>query len=152
MSPNSENFEQLRRLLVLKRYEQPPPRYFHDFSNQVIARIRLGEGRGRSAPCMEALQREASRLLRMWTAFAAKPFAAGAFGLAMSALLITGVLYSERSNVQRMVLVQSTESSGFTSEEIAAAMAANHPLRGKRAPREPSSTDPVPAAPLDDRW
>jgi hypothetical protein len=152
MNPDSENFEQLRRLLKLKRYEQPPPRYFHDFSNQVIARISLGEAREHRAPFMETLLSEASRWQRIWTAFAAKPFAAGGFGLAMSALLITGMVYSERSNAHPMALVQNTESSGFTPEEIAVAMAADHPLRTKRPAHEASSTDPVAAAPLDDRW
>ena len=40
-----ENFDSLEKLLRLKRYEQPPPRYFNEFSGRVISSIQAGEGR-----------------------------------------------------------------------------------------------------------
>ena len=43
MLPEQENLEVLRRLLALKRHEQPPPGYFHELHNRIIWRLRAGE-------------------------------------------------------------------------------------------------------------
>lgn len=149
MSRNAENFEQLLRLLKLKRYEQPAPRYFNHFSSQIIARIKLGE-RGDSDAAPGWMLWEAAWLQRIWAAFEVKPVLAGAFGLAICATLTTGVLYSGRTGVQALAVVPDTDSSGFSSQEVAAAMAANHPLLVKPVAFEPSSTDPITAGPFTD--
>src|SRR5215467_7319885 len=94
MNPEQENFAELRRLLVIKRYEQPPPRFFNDFSRQVIARIRAGERAEESI--VERLGWEAPWLRRIWSAFENKPLLAGAFGVAVCSLLVSGIIYSER--------------------------------------------------------
>jgi hypothetical protein len=144
MSQDTENFEQLRRLLKLKHYEQPPPRFFHDFSDQVIARIRHGE-RGHGDDFIERLLWDAPWLQRILAAFEAKPALAGAFGVAVCALLITGVVFSEKTDVQPVALIPVTESHVDSTPEVANAMAANHPLLAKPAAFEASSTSPIPA-------
>jgi hypothetical protein len=45
MDSSPDNFDSLEKLLRLKRYEQPPPRYFSGFSGRVISRIEAGEAR-----------------------------------------------------------------------------------------------------------
>jgi hypothetical protein len=97
MSQDSQDFGSLRRLLAIKRHEQPPPGYFNGFSRQVIARIKAGE---RGAEGGLDLFWDAPWLQRLWTALETKPVMAGAFGAAFCALLIGGVIYSEKSDVQ----------------------------------------------------
>jgi hypothetical protein len=98
MNQDSQDFEQLRRLLALKRYEQPPPGYFNDFSRQVIARIEAGDRAQEGV--LDRLFWEAPWLQRLWAAIETKPVLAGAFGVAVCALLVGGVLYSENTAVQ----------------------------------------------------
>lgn len=45
MHSPSDNTDSVQKILRLKRYEQPPPRYFNEFSGKVIARLERGEGR-----------------------------------------------------------------------------------------------------------
>jgi hypothetical protein len=104
MSQESENFEPLRRLLALKRHEQPPPGYFNDFSRQVILRIKAGE-RGEQANLIERLLAEAPWIQRLWQALEARPILAGACGVAVCGLMLTGVLYSDTSDIPQVVLV-----------------------------------------------
>ena len=85
MNPDSEQFEQLRKLLSLKRHEQPPPGYFHAFSGEVVARIKAGD-QGENGPAW---------LRKLWSLFETKPMLTGAFGAAVCALVISGVVYSE---------------------------------------------------------
>ncbi len=93
MNPEPEEFRDLRRLLALKRHEQPPPGYFERFSGMVLARIRTGERAedslwehfGFSIPWLE----------RLWANLESKPALAGAFGLGVCGLLVAGLAFSE---------------------------------------------------------
>lgn len=88
MDPDSQNFDSLRRLLALKRHEIPPPGYFNRFSRDVMARIKAGETGGEASF-------ELPFLRRLFALFDVKPVAAGAFGMAMCALLISSVIATE---------------------------------------------------------
>jgi len=143
MNQDTENFEQLRRLLKLKRYEQPPPGYFYAFSSRVIARIKQGE-RAEDSAVIGRLLWEAPWLQRIWAAFEAKPALAGAIGLMMCGMLITGLIYSETADVEPVALIPAAPSVPY-SPEVANAVVADHPLLAKPAPFETPSTEPVAA-------
>lgn len=110
MSEDTENIEQLRRLLALKRHEQPPPGYFNKFSRQVILRIQAGE-RGEGTSIFDRFTWEASWLQRIWAALETNPILAGAFGVALCALLISGVVYSDKGEVASGTLAPSIDTA-----------------------------------------
>ncbi len=95
MNPEQENFEALRRVLALKRHEQPPPGFFNDFSQQVISRLRAGE-KPEEVGFWEQFFEQAPWLHRIWTVFETKPLFAGAFGIVFSGLLISAAIYSAK--------------------------------------------------------
>ncbi len=93
MSPVPDDFEQLRRLLALKRYEQPPPGYFHGFSREVIVRIKAGElSESETSGWSFGV---GSLFQRVWTTLDARPVLAGAFGVAVCGFFVVGALLSD---------------------------------------------------------
>lgn len=88
MNPDSEQFEQLKKLLALKQHEQPPPGYFDRFSGQVISRIKAGE-QGEDGLAW---------LRKLWSVFETKPMLTGAFGAAVCALVISGIFRADDTN------------------------------------------------------
>jgi hypothetical protein len=151
MSQESQDFESLRRLLALKRHEQPPPGYFHNFSSEVIARIKAGEGAHENV--LERMFWEAPWLQRLWTALETKPIMAGAFGTAVCALLVAGVFYSEKPDGQPLVSSFATEPA-ISHVEVANIGLPSDPSLGDftRFPSQgtlgDSMTPPSPAADL----
>ena len=84
MDHQPEQFEQLQRLLKLKRHEQPPPGYFNRFSAQVMARIEV------------ELREQPSWLERFWLAFETRPALAASYGILVGGLLISGLVFSQK--------------------------------------------------------
>jgi hypothetical protein len=94
-----DDFEQLRKLLALKRHEVPPPGYFNRFSDNVIARLRAPEPMTRP-----------TWLQLLGLDFDLKPAFLCATGVAVCALLSLGII----------VATQVDPNSGqFTSQNIA---------------------------------
>lgn len=98
MNPEQENFESLRRLLVLKRYEQPPPGYFAEFSRRVTLQLNVEPV---AAPGgLERWLGEAPWLQRIWASLESNPYVAGAFGVGVCGLLLSAVLWADRVDNQ----------------------------------------------------
>ena len=137
MNENENNFESLRRLLVLKRHETAPPGYFNYFSSQVLQRIRAGDT-GKSANWLENLFGQVPRLGKLLQAFDVKPVFASAFAGALCLLLFLGIIYAERPDFTSQPLLQVATT--------AASLAAVSPLSLSQSADQTgivSSTDPV---------
>ena len=80
MNPESENFEALRKLMALKKYEQPPPGYFPRLSGAIITRIERGEG-------------QLSLWQKITGAFVARPGLAFALGMAACGVAALDVVW-----------------------------------------------------------
>jgi hypothetical protein len=89
MDSESQDFKDLRRLLVLKRHEQPPPGYFSRLSRDVIVRLEAGDGERESF--VQRLAEEAPWLGRLVDLFVREPLWTGGAAAAACALGIVGV-------------------------------------------------------------
>jgi len=128
MSTGTEDFDKLRKLLKLKRHEQPPPGYFSRFSGLVITRLeREGESDGvlTDVPWLR-------KLIRL---FESSPVAAGLFGSAICALAIYGVTIANKT--QGVAAVALAPANGVADANTVAFSTALH------SDTLASSTDPV---------
>ena len=113
MSENEDNFQSLRRLLVLKQYETPPPGYFNNFSSQVIRRIRAGE-KVESATPLEQLFGSVFGLSKLLRVLDAKPVFASGFAGALCMVLLFGIVYAERPDLTPQPMLQPENASGVS--------------------------------------
>ena len=90
MNMEQENFEALRKLLVLKKYEQPPPRYFSELPGRIWARIE---------PKSSAL----SFWQRLFPNIGVSPAFAYSFGLLACGSLFLGIVYSLNTVPQQSI-------------------------------------------------
>jgi hypothetical protein len=93
MNSDHEKFETLRKLMALKRHEQPPPEYLHQLSDRIINRIERGEGQ------RNFWDRVSARL-------SLRPSVAYAFGLT-----VCGALGLSAAYMVRQEMTQPADSS-----------------------------------------
>ena len=124
MSNNENNFETLKQLLKLKQHEVPPPGYFNNFSDQVVSRIRAGEGGGGHS-LTERLESVAPWLVHFLQIFETKPGLIGAVATSLCLLLTLGVVMGERTDKTAKSILPTAE---FASAGTAAASVSASPL------------------------
>lgn len=120
MEPSEENFDQLKKLLELKRHETPPPGYFEDFSTNLIARIEAEDARPAAAGWR-----------RFLPSFDTSPLMVGSYGVIAASLVIIGVQMAGRvgssDGLNTDNSLAGTEPVGLAVDPLAAppAMAAD---------------------------
>ncbi|MCW5552503.1 MAG: hypothetical protein KIS67_10155 [Verrucomicrobiae bacterium] len=97
MNDERENFDALQRLLKVKRYEQPPPRYFNEFSGQVLARISAGEQGGEVSGWEVGTWIE-----RLLSGLGSRPVVPATLGGAVCAVFMAGLVFMDTSADQNM--------------------------------------------------
>lgn len=85
MKSSPDDFQDLRRLLALKRHEQPPPGYFRHLPDRVLVRIEREEGLSEYSTWWEWLVKKLD----------AQPVLAGAYAFAISGLMLLGFKLSQ---------------------------------------------------------
>ena len=133
MSAPPDNFDDLEKLLRLKRHEQPPPRFYKDFSGSVLRRIERGEGR-----------------LSWWERFGfdLRPALAAGAGLVACGLIVYGVATTDGD--------VAPSGMDFTLQTSAVPARVSQPvtqLADVQRGLEANSTNPVPtySTPVDRR-
>lgn len=84
MMNDDQNFDDLRKLLALKKHEQPPPGYFNRLPGKILSRIEASELASQSTWWDWLVAR-----------FDARPILACAYGFTISGLLLMGFRLSQ---------------------------------------------------------
>lgn len=119
----NQDFDQLQRLLKLKRYELPPPRYFNEFSGQVTARIRAGE-----SSSSDRVQRAVSQspwLRQIWQAIESRPAIAGVFATGICGLLLAGGFLAGNPPLQPGMVAEGAQPKPAVQPEDNSLFASN---------------------------
>jgi hypothetical protein len=135
MNSEPSEFEALRKLLTLKRHEQPPPGYFNRLPDQIAIRLERGEGR---ESFWEALL----------NGFAIRPALAYSVALAAFGALTLSVIDTVRPQPQDSA--QTPPNSGWQAgahRELASQFQVSAPLHVANWMGTVNASNPAPALP-----
>jgi hypothetical protein len=86
MNEDRQQTEKIIRIIALKRFEQPPPGYFHLLPDRIVSRIEQGEGQSDFWDNLAAI-------------FSIRPALVYAFGLSIFGAVTAGILYSPQAEL-----------------------------------------------------
>jgi hypothetical protein len=127
MKENEQNFDELKKLLRLKRHETPPPGFFNHFSDKVTARIRAGEIADRGS-AFERLQIHSPWLAKFISAFEAKSSVFGMGAAAACLLVMVGVVMNDKSDKASAPNFLANSETAAAPEAVLASITAPAPL------------------------
>ncbi len=132
MNPDQENFDDLRKLLVLKKYEQPPPGYFAELPTRIWTRI----------------EREPSESFweRFLPNFGINPAMAYSFGLLACGTLVFGIGYSLRTTEGTETAIRPLSDDIWDSPAPKVAASDSLGLSNFQSMTHMASTNPVMSA------
>lgn len=104
MSQPTEEFDDVRRLLALKRHEVPPPGYFDRFPGQVLARIHA-EQQSAAEPWWNPLLRSLA-----WQRFLAAANLAALAGVAIIGVTLVNLTGEEEPGADHFAALQLEEA------------------------------------------
>lgn len=144
MDPSRHPGDDVRRLLALKRHEQPPPGYFEYLHHQVVNRIAL-----------ENEPEPEDWFGSLWERFRLRPALVGAFSIALGAFYLAGVGSSNQPAPQPAGAPWQVYRLGSLDRR---SVPVRPPWMAPLAPRETHTTSitpvvhPVPVAPAPVPW
>jgi hypothetical protein len=127
MSESEHNFQDLKRLLKLKRHEIPPPGYFNNFSSQVISRIRAGEAEQAGSYSVK-MKDQSPWLHTLLHLFDARPGLIGGLATSACLLVVFGIVLGQHSDSNEAMSASAQTPQIFASSTPAPATTTAAPL------------------------
>lgn len=139
MKPEAENFETLKKLLALKRHEQPAPGYFDSLPAEISARISDLDSE-RADNKIRGVQ-VAAWVHMTWNMLSARPILAGAFSVCLTSLVLWNVLSAYNRPNETMAenpfsssINAPTWVAGQSASTTPVALSSTNPVFGSQAP------------------
>jgi hypothetical protein len=109
MSQEPQDFGALLKLLALKKHEQPPSDYFDQLSEEITSRIAAAA----SGPNYfgEGASESPGWLAQLWASLETRPALVGACGVAVSGMVLWGILSTPQTTAEAEMARRGTGNS-----------------------------------------